>query len=52
MRPNKLLLAAIITFLAVTASVANAAPLKGKTYTVQDTSNTRWNQQDRFHIGY
>ena len=55
MRPNKLLLAAIITFLAVTASVANAAPVKGKqagTYTVQDTSNTRWNQQDRFHISY
>jgi hypothetical protein len=35
--------------------VANAAPVKGKqagTYKLQDNNNTRWNQQDRFHIGY
>jgi hypothetical protein len=45
MRPSKLLLA-IVTVLAVTGSVANAAPVKGKqagTYTVQDT---RWTHQD------
>ena len=54
MRATKLLLA-IVTFLAVTASVANAAPVKGKqagTYTLQDNSNARGNQQDRVHIGY
>jgi len=54
MRETKLLLA-IVTVLAVTAPVANAAPVKGKqagTYTLQDNKNTRWNQQDRFHIGY
>ena len=54
MRATKLLLA-IVTVLAVTASVANAAPVKGKqagTYTLQDNSNARGNQQDRFHIGY
>ena len=54
MRPSKLLLA-IVTVLAVTGSVANAAPVKGKkagTYTVQDTSNTRWTHQDRFNVSY
>jgi hypothetical protein len=54
MRTSKLLLA-IVTLVTVTASVANAAPVKGKqagTYTVQDDSNTRWNHQDRFRIAY
>jgi hypothetical protein len=54
MHPNKLLLA-IVTMLAVSGSIANAAPVKGKqagTYTVQDNSNTRWNQQDRFNTSY
>ena len=54
MRTSKLLLA-IVTLVTVTASVANAAPVKGKqagTYTLQDNSNARGNQQDRFHIGY
>ena len=51
MRPSKLLLA-IVTVLAVTGSVANAAPVKGKqagTYTVQDT---RWTHQDRLNVSY
>ena len=51
MRPSKLLLA-IVTVLAVTGSVANAAPVKGKqagTYTVQDTRGTH---QDRFNVSY
>jgi hypothetical protein len=51
---SKLLLA-IVTVLAVNASMANAAPVKGKqagTYTVQDNSNTRWTHQERFNISY
>jgi hypothetical protein len=54
MRTSKLLLA-IFTLVTVTGSVANAAPVKSKqagTYTVQNDSNTRWNQQDRFRIAY
>jgi hypothetical protein len=45
----------IVSVLAVTASVANAAPMKGKQaggYTLPDNGNTRLNQQDRFHISY
>jgi hypothetical protein len=51
---SKLLLA-FVTLVTVIASVANAAPVKGKqagTYTVQDNGDTRWNQQDRFRIAY
>jgi hypothetical protein len=51
MRPSKLL-AAILTFVAVSASVANAAPSQGKqakNYAVQQTAVTH---QDRFQIGY
>jgi hypothetical protein len=55
MRASKLLLA-ILTVLAVTASVTNAtAPTKGKqagTYPVQDKQNMRGDQQDRFRISY
>jgi hypothetical protein len=43
------LLLAIVTLVTVTASAANAAPVKSKqagTYTVQANSDTRWNQQD------
>jgi hypothetical protein len=45
----------LVTVLAVNTSMANAAPVKGKQanmYTVQDNSNTRWNQQDRFNTSY
>ena len=54
MRASKLLLA-IVTLVTVSASVANATPVKSKqaaTNTVQDDSNTRGNQQDRFRIAY
>jgi hypothetical protein len=54
MRPSKLLLA-IVAVLAVTSSMANAAPVKSRQagmYTVQDNSNTRWNHQDRFNTSY
>jgi hypothetical protein len=55
MRVSKLLLA-ILTVLAVTASVANAAtPVKGKqagTYLTQDKQNMRGDQQDRFRTSY
>ena len=55
MRTTKLLVA-IVTVLAVTASVANAAaPTKGKqvgTYSVQDKQNMRGDQQDRFRTSY
>ena len=54
MRTSKLVLA-IVTILAVTASVANAAPVKGKqagTYPVQDNNTTRGDHQDRFKIAY
>ena len=46
------LLVAILTFLAVSVSVANAAPSQGKqakSYAVQQTAATH---QDRFQIGY
>jgi hypothetical protein len=43
------LLVAIVTVLALSASLANAAPQKSKGYTVQKTSAT---QQDHFRIGY
>ena len=48
MHPAKLLVA-IVTVLALSASVANAATQKGKGYAVQKTAAT---QQDHFHIGY
>jgi hypothetical protein len=48
MHPTKLLVA-IVTVLALSASLANAAPQKGKGYTVQKTAAT---QQDHFRIGY
>jgi hypothetical protein len=51
MRTRKLLVA-ILAFLAVSASVANAAPSQGKqpkSYAVQQAAATH---QDRFHIGY
>jgi len=54
MRPSKLLLA-IVTVLAVTGSVANAAPVKGKqarTYTVQDNNDTHSTHQNRFNVSY
>jgi hypothetical protein len=48
MHPTKLLVA-IVTVLALSASLANAASHKGKGYNVQKTSAT---QQDHFRIGY
>jgi hypothetical protein len=48
MHPTKLLVA-IVTVLALSASLANAAPQKGKGYTVHKTAAT---QQDQFRIGY
>ena len=49
MHPSKLLVA-ILTVLAFSASLANAAQQsKGKGYTVQQTAATH---QDRFQIGY
>jgi hypothetical protein len=47
MHPTKLLVA-IVTVLALSASLANAAQ-KGKAYAVQKTAAT---QQDHFRIGY
>jgi hypothetical protein len=54
MRTSKLLLA-IVTLVTVTASVANAAPVKGKqagTHPVQDNNTTRGDHQDRFKVAY
>jgi len=43
------LLVAILSVLALSASLANAAPQEGKGYTVQKTAAT---QQDHFRVGY
>ena len=48
MHPTKLLVA-ILSVLALSASLANAAPQKGKGYSVQKTAAT---QQDHFRVGY
>jgi hypothetical protein len=48
MHPTKLLVA-ILTVLALSASLANAAPQKGKGYSVHKTAAT---QQDHFRISY
>jgi|KBSMisStaDraftv2_1062788.scaffolds.fasta_scaffold1361846_1 hypothetical protein len=47
MCPTKLLVA-ILTVLALSGSLANAAPQRGKGYTVHKTAAT---QQDHFRIG-
>ncbi len=48
MHPTKLLVA-IVTVLALSASLANAATQKGKGYNLHQTASTH---QDRFQIGY